>query len=120
MLGWKDPLKKKMETRSSILAWRIPWTEKSLGYSPCGCKERKPGARISPSVSLGTDLNQTLVLEPIKQSEVSQMEKTNILTNIYKESRKTVLMNLFSGQQWKRRHREQTCGHIGEGESGMN
>ena len=26
-LGWKDPLEKKMSTHSSILAWRIPWTE---------------------------------------------------------------------------------------------
>ena len=27
-LGWKDPLEKGMATHSSILAWRIPWTEK--------------------------------------------------------------------------------------------
>ena len=26
-LGWKDPLKKEMATHSSILAWKIPWTE---------------------------------------------------------------------------------------------
>ena len=26
-LGQEDPLKKKMATHSSILAWRIPWTE---------------------------------------------------------------------------------------------
>ena len=26
--GWKDLLEKGMATRSSILAWRIPWTEK--------------------------------------------------------------------------------------------
>ena len=26
-LGWEDHLKKDMETHSSILAWRIPWTE---------------------------------------------------------------------------------------------
>ena len=26
-LGWEDPLEKEMATRSSILAWRIPWTE---------------------------------------------------------------------------------------------
>ena len=26
-LGWEDPLEKGMATRSSILAWRIPWTE---------------------------------------------------------------------------------------------
>ena len=26
-LGWEDPLEKEMVTHSSILAWRIPWTE---------------------------------------------------------------------------------------------
>ena len=26
-LDWEDPLEKKMVTHSSILAWRIPWTE---------------------------------------------------------------------------------------------
>ena len=26
-LDWEDPLEKGMATRSSILAWRIPWTE---------------------------------------------------------------------------------------------
>ena len=28
-----------MATHSTILAWRIPWTEKPEGYSPWGCKE---------------------------------------------------------------------------------
>ena len=27
-LGWEDPLEEDMATHSSILAWRIPWTEK--------------------------------------------------------------------------------------------
>ena len=27
-LGWEDPLEKEMGTCSSILAWKIPWTEK--------------------------------------------------------------------------------------------
>ena len=26
-LGWDDPLEEEMATHSSILAWRIPWTE---------------------------------------------------------------------------------------------
>ena len=26
-LGWEDPLEKETATHSSILAWRIPWTE---------------------------------------------------------------------------------------------
>ena len=29
--GWEDPLGKEMATHSSILAWRIPWTEKPGG-----------------------------------------------------------------------------------------
>ena len=28
-LGWEDSLEKEMVTHSSILAWRIPWTEES-------------------------------------------------------------------------------------------
>ena len=28
-----------MVTLSSILAWKIPWTEELAGYSPWGCKE---------------------------------------------------------------------------------
>ena len=30
-LGWNDPLEKEMATHSSILAWRIPWTEEPGG-----------------------------------------------------------------------------------------
>ena len=30
-LGWEDPLQKGMATHSSILAWRIPWTEEPGG-----------------------------------------------------------------------------------------
>ena len=30
-LSWKDPLEKGMATHSSILAWRIPWTEEPGG-----------------------------------------------------------------------------------------
>ena len=28
-LGWEDPLEEEMATHSSLLAWEIPWTEKS-------------------------------------------------------------------------------------------
>ena len=30
-LGWEDPLEKAMAIHSSILAWRIPWTERPSG-----------------------------------------------------------------------------------------
>ena len=37
-LGWEDPLEKEMETHSSILAWRIPWTEEPGGLQFMGSK----------------------------------------------------------------------------------
>ena len=30
-LGWEDPLENEMATHSSILAWKIPWTEEPGG-----------------------------------------------------------------------------------------
>ena len=35
-LGWEDPLEKGMATDSSILAWRIPWTEEPGGLQSTG------------------------------------------------------------------------------------
>ena len=46
-VGQEDPLKEDMATHSSILAWRIPWTEESMGSQrvrpdwsnlPCTCQ----------------------------------------------------------------------------------
>ena len=39
-LGRKDPLEKGMGTRSTILAWRIPWTEKPDGLQSMGLQGR--------------------------------------------------------------------------------
>ena len=39
-LGWEDPLEEGMAAHSSILSWRIPWTEEpGGGYSSWDCKE---------------------------------------------------------------------------------
>ena len=35
-LGWEDTLEKEMATHSSILAWKIPWTEESGGVQSMG------------------------------------------------------------------------------------
>ena len=43
----EDPLEKRMTTHSSILAWRIPWTEEPGGYSPLGCHESDTNKRLS-------------------------------------------------------------------------
>ena len=35
-LDWEDPLEKEMATPSSILAWKIPWTEEPGGLQCMG------------------------------------------------------------------------------------
>ena len=35
-LGWEDPLEKEMAIHSSILAWKILWTESHGGLQPMG------------------------------------------------------------------------------------
>ena len=35
-LGWEDPLEEGMAIHSSILAWRIPWTEEPGGLQSVG------------------------------------------------------------------------------------
>ena len=43
--GWEDPLEKEMASHSSILAWKIPWTEEP------------GGATVSEVAKSGTRLN---------------------------------------------------------------
>ena len=43
----EDPLEKRMATHSSILAWRISWTENLAGYSPWGCKESDTSEQLT-------------------------------------------------------------------------
>ena len=41
-LGQEDPLEKEMATHSSILAWRIPWTEEPGGLQSMGLQRVRP------------------------------------------------------------------------------
>ena len=45
-LGREDPLEKEMATHSSTLAWKIPWMEEPVGYSPWGHKESDTTERL--------------------------------------------------------------------------
>ena len=50
-LGWEDPMEKGMATHSSILAWKMSWTEEpgrlqSMG-SPPHCKESDMTERLT-------------------------------------------------------------------------
>ena len=45
-LGREDPLEKEMATHSSILAWRIPWTEEPGGLQSLGSLESDTTERL--------------------------------------------------------------------------
>ena len=46
-LSQEDALEEGMATHSSILSWRIPWTEEPGGYSPWGCKDSDMTERLT-------------------------------------------------------------------------
>ena len=46
-LGWEDPLEKGMATHSSILVWRIPWTQESGGLQSMGLKESDTAEQLT-------------------------------------------------------------------------
>ena len=54
-LGWEDPLEEEMTTHSSILAWRIPWTEEP-GYGSKGPKELDTTVATT-TIRMQTDLS---------------------------------------------------------------
>ena len=49
-LGWEDPLEKDMTTDSSILAWRVPWTEKPDRLQSMGLQESDMTQRLNSQV----------------------------------------------------------------------
>ena len=52
-MGWKDPLEKGMGIHSSILAWKIPWTEEPGElYRPWDHKESDITERLTLSLHI--------------------------------------------------------------------
>ena len=54
-LGQEDPLEKGTATHSSILAWRIPWTEELSGLR--GCKESNTTEQLMLNINGSEKLN---------------------------------------------------------------
>ena len=54
-LGWEDPLEKDTATHSSILAWRIPWTEKPDGLQSTGLQKSRTLSSVQFSRSVMSD-----------------------------------------------------------------
>ena len=50
-LRQEDPLEEEMETHSSVLAWRIPWTEEPGGLESIGLQKLDMTERLTFSLS---------------------------------------------------------------------
>ena len=59
-LGWEDPLEEEMATHSSILAWKIPWTEEPAGYTPWGHRESDTAERTCMLTAWSTPTSLSL------------------------------------------------------------
>ena len=42
-LGGEDPVEEEVETHSSVLAWKIPWTEEPGGLQSMGSQKSQTG-----------------------------------------------------------------------------
>ena len=56
-LGQEDPLEEDMATQSSILAWRIPWTEEPGGLLSAGSQEPDTTQRLNHHMAGAGDIS---------------------------------------------------------------
>ena len=50
-LGWEDPLEERMASYSTILAWKIPWTEEPGGLQAMGLQRVVYDWALNPQLS---------------------------------------------------------------------
>ena len=68
-LGWEDPLEKEMATHSSILAWKIPWTEEPGRLQSLGLQKSRTQLSDFTSKSL------LMVTAAMKLKEACSLEE---------------------------------------------
>ena len=75
-LGQEDPLEKGMATRSSILAWRIPWTEEPGGLQSMG--SQRVGHNWATELSLSQMIYNVGSVSGIQQNDLVIQTHTHI------------------------------------------
>ena len=62
-LGWEYPLEEKMATQSSILAWKIPWTEDPGGQQSTGSQRVKHSWACIQAMCVCMDIRHINILQ---------------------------------------------------------
>ena len=92
-LGGEDPVEKEMATHSSLLAWKIPWTEESGGFRSMGHRVRHDWAtNMDIFVIVITLVLWTLYL-PMHLAEIFEISKINCA--VFNLCRWKCLRNIF-------------------------
>ena len=86
-LGWEDPLEKEMVTRSSILAWDIPWTAGRL--QPTGSHSRIESDTTEVSQHM-REVNLNNIFTKKKKKKIERDVNGLIVTKCYKAQSGTI------------------------------
>ena len=84
-LGQEDPLEEGMTTHSSVLAWRIPWTEEPDGLQSTG-SHRVGHDLLTHTPSLAH--TAFLLLEQLVNSRAQQRRPSNSQKQIHRYNKK--------------------------------
>ena len=127
-LSWEDALEEAMATHSSILAWRIPWTEEPDGLQSMGCKESGTTEvtectgmhthgclacfdMTSPWMLLGLSTVKTMHCQRLLSAEV-QVQRGSFLAQILsvsQQSRPQILIKHLPYSRPRARPRQETA-----------
>ena len=77
-LGREDPMEVGMATYSSVLAWRIPWTEEPGGLQTMGSQRAGPDCSDSASKHAGTVLKGLLWCLKVKNPPANVTDSGSI------------------------------------------
>ena len=90
--GQEDPLEEGIVIHSSILAWRIPWTEKPAGYRPLGHKELNTTKEAQAGIKIaGRNINNLRYADDTTLMAESEEELKSLLRRVKEESEKVGL-----------------------------
>ena len=100
-LGQEDPLKKEVTTHSSILAWRIPWTEEPGGLQSMGSQRvRHDWATNTFTHSISVETSYAVIW--IEDSQLSiQATESLFSVSLFLFGRQVHLYYLFSDSTYK-------------------
>ena len=76
VLGGEDPLEQSMALHSSILAWKIPWTESLAGYGPWGRKESDTTKRLKQWALVCLAVRNTIIIKTPTVSSGSLIQRS--------------------------------------------